>query len=130
MRRLVIILSVVFAMSVLPNSLDDAIVRGIATEDDRCDNSDCDWCHPIPLVGVIYIESYEEALADPRVQEILRNAAESIGQVETEQQTIASLSASVIKWRARAQFLEAAVKQYAEHVWNDIEQRLSGVTHE
>lgn len=30
-------------------------------------------------------------------------------------------------WRDRAFIMEAAVRQYADHVWNDIEAMLSGV---
>lgn len=87
-------------------------------------------------IGSIDPEHYAKSLADPGVRETLRRAqiSKTLGgegiesRVEQQRDQIVFLSTLVIKLSDRAYLLEAAVKQYAEHIWNDIDQRLNKVT--
>ena len=130
-----------FVMDPVPDTLDEAIARGLATGDES---------EPL-FVGAIDLDNYEEALADPKVQETLRRAqlGRSTGEFilwadgtwtrppfDNDTSLPGGATHNVVSKSlldaalGRALLLEAAVRQYAEHVWNDIEQRLSGVPNE
>lgn len=129
-----------------PDTLGWAIKYRDATEEDRCDNADCGWCHPAVAPDVqarAEVDAHLNrinvgALLSPGrtiegLQQTIRLRGEEIEELVVERDDYAhrlmdktedyEIACELIGyWQDRALYLEAAIRTYADHVWNDIEQ--------